>query len=676
MSERPALDPELHEDDTVTSVWKRRMVLILLILLVVAIAAPTFGGCSGSLSGKSKVATFVVDGKTHTVYDDELGRFTSRFVQTVGLLQGQRLPDGDEITKLAMLHMMLDACAKSAGVHVPDDRVVAEIERHEQFKVGGKFDKRRFRDALGESSSLSEEAVVETVRMLLRVDEYRSLARVAAELAPGDAAYEAWKKVNVRISVLYVASPYEVQKAKFDAIEPTAEDLAKIAGLPAVKALLAVPQRKTIEVAYLKANELTPERFAAAKKFAEDAEIYTEEHPLQSDAFILFHENRDYVFTKANWIRLQSPDYEEKKKQWQKQKEEWEKQPADTRGEAPPEPKDPGSEYPEPLKQYPLWKERAEREALARAIIGHLGKTAERDGKTLTDAGAEYARFGVKVVKNPEPLADSEIVEKFPDPVAKNSEFDQVAITEFKAPVEGAQFKPRYHGKPLSTTRQAENIDDRGYMVLRFDGCEDARQFTIEERRRPVVDFWRTYQTSEGARAAAEEVRKKAEAAGPEVEKMAAAMTQAAADAGLAAETIVRFNRSTDTPKPPVAEEGKTLSPELAALAKTRTMRNRVQADYQLLSGLAVGKLRDPVLIDEKAGAAFAVLVTEKVEPKPVEMSDDDLRRERLTVASQIFQKSYDAFDYDAVAKRLSLQRFDLKPAKDETKDGEKPAER
>jgi hypothetical protein len=678
MSERPALDPEIHEDDTVTSVWKRRVVLILLIILVVAVAAPTFGGCSGSLSSKTTVATFEVGGRTYTVKDEELARFVTRYAYTIGLLDGQRLPEGEDSSKLALLNMMLDASAKAAGVHVPDDRVIAEIERHEQFKVGGKFDARRYHEAMSEFShgSLSHEAVVDVVRTRLRVSEFVELARVAAELAPGDAAYDAWKKQNLRISALYVASPFETQKAKFDAIEPTAEDLAKIAGLPAVKALLVVPQRKTIEVAYLKAADLSPEQFAAAKKFAEDAEIFTDEQPLQNAAFILFHENRDYVFTKANWVRLANPNYEKEHQDWLKVKEEWEKKPAESRGTLPEEPKDPGQDYPATDKQFPLWKERAEKEALARAIIAHLGRDAERDGKTLTEAGAEYARFGVKVVKNAEPLADSELVEKFPDPVARDSEFDQIAVVEFKPLPEGATFKPRYHAKPMSTTRLAERIDDRGYMVARLDSCDAARQFTIEERRQPVVDFWRTYQTAEGARALAEDVRKKAEAAGPEPEKMAAAMRQAAADAGLAAETLTRVNRETDAVKPPTAEPGQTLSPELTALARKMALRNRVQSDYQLLAGLAVGKLRDPILVDEKLGAAIAVLVTEKTEPKPVEMSDDDLRNQRLSVAGQIFQKSFGAFDFDAVSKRLNLQRFDQKPAKSEKTDPPKSADR
>src|SRR5262245_27924062 len=357
MSERPALDPETHEDDTVTSVWKRRLVLIFLIILVVAVAAPTFGGCSGSFSTKTTVATFEVGGRTFVVKDEDLARFANRYVQTIGLLDGQRLPENEDASKIALLNMMLDASAKAAGIHVTDDRVIAEIERREQFKVGGKFDSRRYHDAMSDFSrgTLTHEAVVEMVRTRLRVSEYVELARAAAELAPGDAAYEAWKKQNLRISVLYVASPFETQKAKFDAIEPTAEDLQKIAGLTAVKALLVVPQRKTIEVAYLQAADLGPEQFAAAKKFAEDAEIYTEERPLQNDAFILFHENRDYVFTKANWVRLQNPNYQKEHDDWVKAKEEWEKKPADQRGAMPPEPKDPGEDYPSQEKQFPLW---------------------------------------------------------------------------------------------------------------------------------------------------------------------------------------------------------------------------------------------------------------------------------------------------------------------------------
>jgi hypothetical protein len=363
-------------------------------------------------------------------------------------------------------------------------------------------------------------------------------------------------------------------------------------------------------------------------------------------------------------MRLEHPEYEVLRADWVKQKAEWEKKPADTRGAEPPEPKDPGADYPAPERAFPLWRERVEKEVVARAIVAHLAEAAERAGKSLTEAAAEYARFGVKVARNAEPLSDADIVKDFPDAIARDSEFDQVAITEFKAPAEGVTFKPRYHGKPVPTTRLAERLADRGFMVLRLEACEPPRQFALQERRQPVVDFWRTYQTTEGARALAEEIRKKAEAAGPEVEKMVAAMKQAAADAGLSLETLSRFCGTSDAPKPPVAESGKELSPQLAALARKIALRNRVQTDYQLLSGLAVGKLREPVLADEKASAAFAVLVTEKIEPKPVEMSEEDLRRERLGVAAQTIEKAYQAFDYDAVAKRLHLQRFDQKAAK------------
>lgn len=666
MSERPALDPETHEDDTAASVWKRRVVLLLLIILVVAVAAPTFGGCSGSFSSKATVATFEVEGRTITVKEDELQRFQTKYLQTSRVVYGRALPDNQDASKLMLLELMLDACARAAGVHVSDDRVVAEIESQKQFQVGGRFDERRYREVMADYSggTLTHEMVVETLRTILRVNQYTELAYVPAEFAPGDAAYDSWKKQNVRISVAYVASPYELQKAKFDAIQPTDDDLSKVAGLPAVKALLSVPQRKTVEVAYLKAADLGPEQFAAAKKFAEDAEIYSARAPLDSDAIILFIENRDHVFTKEHWVGLQDPGYAKARADWEKQHAEWEKQPKETRPPETPAPKDPGADYPSPEKQYPLWRERAQKEALARAIVGKLAADAEKSGKTLTEAAADYARFGVKVAKNAEPLTDGDIVKQFPADIARDSEFDQVAITEFKPPAEGATFKPRYHSKPVPTTRLADRIDDRGFMVLRFDSCEPARQYTLQERRQPVVDFWRTYQTNEGARSLAEEIRKKAEAAGPEVDKMVAAMKQAATDAGLTLETITHFSRNSEAPKPPVAEAGKTLSPEMAALARKIALRSRVQTDYQLLSGLAAGKLREPVLADEKVEAVFAVLVTDKVEPKPVEMSDDDLRMERFGVMRQLIQKSQQSFDFDALAKRLNLQRFDEKPSK------------
>jgi hypothetical protein len=200
--------------------------------------------------------------------------------------------------------------------------------------------------------------------------------------------------------------------------------------------------------------------------------------------------------------------------------------------------------------------------------------------------------------------------------------------------------------------------------VLRLESCEEPKQFTIAERRAVVAEFWRHYQVTEGARVLAEEIRKKAEAAGPDVDKMVAAMRQAASEAGLTSATLRRIGRTTEAPKAPEPEAGKELSPEVAALARRITLANRVRSDYPLLSSLAVGKLREPVLADEKVEAAFAVLVTEKYEPKPVEMSDEDLRQERMAAASRVYSKAAAVFGFDEVAKRMNLQRFEEKPNK------------
>ena len=70
MSEKPALDPELHEGDTVTSVWKRRLVLLLLIGLVAALSAPLFSGCEGAFKTSKAAATFEVAGRTKEISEE------------------------------------------------------------------------------------------------------------------------------------------------------------------------------------------------------------------------------------------------------------------------------------------------------------------------------------------------------------------------------------------------------------------------------------------------------------------------------------------------------------------------------------------------------------------------------------------------------------------------------
>lgn len=664
MTEKPALDPELHEDDTLTSVWKRRLVLVLLVILVVAVAAPTFGGCSGFFETKKTVATFEVAGKTVTVTDDDLDQFFRRYSSTMRMIDIDRgFGEGDDGTKDALTVLMLDAQAKAEGIHVPDSEISAILEA--KFQVGGKFDEGRYRAEMSNYSrgGLNHQHVADMLRVWMRTREYTGLGQTAWEIVPGEVAYDAWKKRSMKLTVDYVAVPYETQKKRIDALTPGEDDLVKIVNLPAVRALLAVPPRKTIEVAVLKVDEMTPEQFAAAKKYTEDAEIFTEERPLEAEAFVLFHSERERVFTKDHWSRIQDPDYPEKRRKYEEARLAWEKEPKETRGEEPKEPKDPRVGYPEEERgQFPFWRERAEKEVLARHVVSDLVKKAEREGKPLSEVAPEFARFGVRVVKNEEPLADADIVAKFPDPVARDSEFDQVALVAFKAPAEGAVFKRQYQTQPVPTTRLAERVTDRGYMVMSLESCDAARQYSIAERAEAVVDFWHKYQVVEAAKAVAEDIRKKADAGLPDVAKVVEEMRKAAAEAGLEVQTLRRFNRTTEAPKVPTAATGETLAPEVKAIARRVELRNRVQQDYQRLSTLEIGKPADPVLVDETAEAAFVIVVTEKYEPRPVEMRDEELRSDRYGLAFQSKMKVDAVFGYDELAKTLHLKRFDEKP--------------
>jgi len=668
------LDPDAHEGDTVTSVWKRRMILVLLIILVVAVAAPTFGGCSGFFSTRKIVASYEVAGRSYDVSEEELARAHTNLHSMMLLLGLQRgLPEGDAGVNEALRKLMLASAAKASGVRVPDAQIAELLESRPQFQVAGKFDEGRYRAALSSFSrgGMTHEFLCDILRTELLAETYEQLGAVMFEVVPGDGAYDAWKKRSIKLSVEFVASPYEAQRAKIEAMQPSIEELDKIAAMPAVKSILAVPPRKTIEVAYLKVEDMTDEQFAAAKKFAEDAELFTEDRPLDAEAFVLFHTDRESNFTKAHWGELHDPEYPARKRAWEADHATWEKEPKEGRRQEPAEPKDPTIGYPaEEPAQFPLWKDRAQKEVLAQKITTHLAVRAEREVKSLAEVGAEYARFGVKVVKNPEPLADDAIVEKFPDPVARDSEFDQVARVIFRAPAEGAVFKPQYQTQAVPTTRQSEKLHDRGYMVMRLDSCDPARQYQVGERREAVLEYWRKYQIAEAAKTLADEIRKKAEAASPDVAKVAEAMEKAAAEAGLSAQSIRRFNRTTDAPKPPVAAAGQTLSPEIQAAARRITERNRVQQDYQTLSSLDVGKLRDPVLVDEKSGAAYVIAVTEKHEPLPVEMRDADLNQEEYAAAQKARMKFDSLFGYEALVKRFNVRRFDEKPSK-----VDKPAE-
>jgi hypothetical protein len=675
--ESEMLDPESHAGDTVASVWKRRMILVLLIILVVAVAAPTFGGCSGFFTMKKVVASYEVAGKSFDVTEDELSRTRSFMDAMMRLMSGGRsgMPEGEASTNETLRVMMLAAAARAEGVRVPDSQVSDLIERNPLFQVAGKFDDGKYRSVLANysRSGLTHEFLCEVIRTELLADTYQRLGAVTYELVPGDRAYDAWKKKSLKLSVEFVASPYAAQRARVEAMQPSIEDLDKIASLPAVRTILAVPPRKTIEVAYMKVEQITDDQFAAAKKFAVDAELFSEERPLDAEAWVLFHDDRETIFTKEHWGQLKDPDFKKRHGDWEADHAKWEKEPKEGRRPEPAEPKDPAADYPadEP-GQEKLWTDRTEREVLCKRIVGHLAARAEREGKSLAEVGAEYARYGVRVVKNPEPLTDADIVDKFPDPVARDSEFDQVARVAFKVPAEGAVFKPQYQTQPVPTTRLSEKLHDRGYMAMRLESCDPAQQYKVGERREAVVEYWRKYMVAESAKAAAEEIQKKAQAASPDPAKVVDAMQKAAAEAGLEAQSIRRFNRTTESPKPPVAPAGEKLAPDVEAAARRIVERNRVQQDYQALSSVEVGKLRDPVLVDEKTEAAYVVAVVERHEPLPVEMRDSDLSQEEFMESQRAQMKFGQLFSYDAVAKRYNLRRFEeaKKGAKDEKKPG------
>jgi hypothetical protein len=668
MTHKPVLDIEVHEGDTAVSVWKRRAILALLIILVVAISAPVFSGCGGALARKKVVATYEVAGRTHDVTDEELGGFMTRFNAMERLLspdprQSRGLADGEEGQKQALTMLVFDAAAKAEGVDVPDTIVSSTIQNIPLFQVAGAFDGGRYRSVLSEYGRgiLTPESFEDTLRMQFRVMEYQQIYGAAFEILPGDEAYEAWRKRNIKLTAAYVTSSFEAQRAKFADAHPTPEDYEAMKKLPAVQAILARPPAKTIEVAYVKASDMTADQFEAAKKFCTDAEIFTDDSPLVDEAKKLFHFDRELVFTKDRWVSLFHPEYAEEKKTAQKAHDEWAALPKEEqeKRKEPLLPADPGASYPaEERAQFLLWMERTEKEVLAREIVRKFGADAQRAGKSFAELAPQFAKYGLKTAKNPEPLPDKELIEKFPDPVARNSEFDQVAFGRFRPVPEGQVFKPVYNVEPpVPTTRLPEKMEDRGFMVMRLESCDPARQYDVSEKVNEVLEFWRKYKTAEGAKLALEEVRKKAEAAGPDAAKVAEAMTKAAAEAGLPSDTLNRFNRKTESPKPPTAAPGQALSPELAAVARNVAVKNRVQQSYQPLSQLAPGKFLD-VIVDEKIEAAVLVLLVDKQDPAPLEMQEAELRQERIALYSQGRQKMNDLVGFDALAKRFDIRLF------------------
>jgi hypothetical protein len=675
MTEKPALDPELHEDDTVVSVWKRRMILFLLILLVVAVSAPAFSGCGGALASKKVVATFEVAGKTHDVTGEDLDNFMSRFnamerLFTTDPRQSRGLPEGEEGVKQALSMLMLDEAAKAEGIAAPDALVASFIAKLPMFQVSGKFDEGRYRGVLSEYGRgiLTHETFSALIRMQVRVQEYQSVYGAAFEVVPGDQAYDAWRKRNAKLTVAWVASHFDAQRAKFADAHPTEEELKAIEALPSAQAVLDKPPSKTIEAAYIKAADMSDAQYEAAKQFAEAAEIFTEERPLVDEAKTLYHFNRETAFTRERWVALAHPDYAATRDAAQKARDAWAALPKEEQEKTkePPIPEDPATKYPEEERaQFPLWRDRTEKEVLAREIVRKFATDAERGSKSFADLAADYSKYGVKVVKNPEPLPDKELIEKFPDAVARDSEFDQVAFGRFRPAPEGQVFKPIYHVEPVPTTRLADRLADRGFMVMRLESCDPARKHPIHEKVNELLDIWRKYKVAESAKRGLDEVKKAAEAAGTEVDKIVPALEKAAADAGLKVETLRKFNRKTEAPKPPTAAPGQTLSPELAALARAATMRNRVQQSYQQLSMLAPGKFLD-VMVDEKLEAALLVLLVEKSDPAPLEMQDSELRQERMALyQSDTRSKLSELVGFDALAKRYKLVRH-VEKKKDE----------
>lgn len=629
MEEKP-LDLAEHEKEAPLAVWKRRALFVLLIVLCVAFAYPVSGSCSGALGtgGSPEWGTFKVGGKERVVREEEFRRTFENLDRVYSVLLPGR--ERREMTNEQVWdHILLDELAKAEGVHVSDAQIRDFLAGFPDFQTAGDFDEQKYRAFLREMAAyggFNHETFTTTLRSMLRRRTYERVFQGVSAVASSPEAYEAWKKENLRVSADWVARPYEDLQAKAEAEPVTEQDLRAVAAVPEVLAMRRVPARRSLEAAVILVREVTPEQRKAMEETVVASGVLPRGHTLDTLSWQWYWGNQKAgdAFSRENWLRAKRKEYADLRARFDEEHKAWAAKPEAERGEEPKPPADPSAEpWPEqPREVYAKhFADRVRSEVLAREVIREFALRAERESKSFAELGPDYAKFGLRVVATPEPLADADLVERFPEGLGRDSEVEQVVRGQFRMPEAGTPFTPKIHAEPVPTTRLAEKIDARGFLALRWSGLEPSRERDVLEVREKVEEFVRRRRTIDGARDSLAEVQKKVEAAGADAATRAAALRAEVAAAGIGeVRTLRRFHRDSARSAPAASGPG-------AAAAERR---NRVQADYAVLSRTEVGKFRDPILLDDSTKAAYLILVTEHHEPTPAEMDENTMRVQRM----------------------------------------------
>jgi hypothetical protein len=657
MEQKP-LDLEVHEGETKLDVWKRRVLFLLLIVLCVAFAAPTFGSCSGALgSGGSNVwGSFTVAGRRFVVREADFRRAHARYAAFARLYPGAAARLFPEIERKAgfgddeiWAQLILDEAAKAGGVHVSDAEVQEALESHPQFQTAGHFDRDKYSAEMRQMhryQGVDHAEFTSALRSILRTERWRSVWASAYSVPQSRETWQEWSKRNVKLTVDYVVQPYAPLAAKVASLPVTDEELKRIKILPKAVELLTLPARRGYEAAFVRTREVTDAQREAMTKLAADAGLLPKDESLQMVAWRQFYSNsKTGPYTRTAWIALHKPEYEAKLAEWQKLPEP---RPEGSK------PKEPGADWPEkPADEFgTYWRPFVEADVLGAATLRHMAGRAERESKSFADLAADFAQYGVRVVKTAEPLADADLPEKFPEGLGKDSELEGTVRAALRAPEAGTAFVPKVVTEPFLACRINERIRDRGWMIVRCSSYEAPRERDINEVRKELENIFREHRATELAGDLLRNVRTQVEAVQGDVAAKEAALRKLAGEAGLEVRTIRRFNALTERPTPPPA--GGDAAAEAAA-AQIR-QRVRVQDEYPFLSKLDAGKFRDPVILDDRAGGAFLMLVVEKQEPGPLEIDEATLQSERIGRMYMARESMLDHFAPKELKARYGLE--------------------
>lgn len=645
------LDLDVHEGETKSKVWVRRTLFGLVIVLCVSFAAPQFGSCSGALGrgGTELWGTFRTGSEVHEVWEGDFRRTFSRVAAVARMFDPQARVDDD----LVWRHIILDAAAREQGIVVTDEQVLRRLAMHPVFQVDGKFDEAKYRAEirqLAKYASVDHEGFTSALRSFLRTEIYANAWSAAFSVPQSRDAWEEWKKSHVKVSADWVVQPFAPLHEKSSALPVTDDDLRRVANLPEVAAMRTIPGRRGIEAAYLRVRDITDAQSAAMEKFVTENRLLGADQTLEIAAWTQFWANRQPgsgPYTRETWRTLRQPEYEKALREWEALPEP-----------RPEKPKEPGSDWPEQAQDEfdRHWAGFVSREVLAREVLRHMGQRAERESKPLAEIVPAYEAFGVRVVTTPEPVADSDLVEKFPEGLCRDSELEQAIRVRFRVPAAGQAFAPAVLPEPVPACMVSSRPQDRGWVVARWTSWDPPKEKDVLEPsvRAQAEPFFRKWRANELARDALAGVRREVEAAGKDLEPRREALRKAAAAAGLEVRSIRRFNRNTRRGTVPVVAAD--AAPEARRAAESITWRNRVLDDYEFLSRQEPGALRDPILIDDPIGAAFLMLVTERYEPAPVEMDDATTRMQRYLRGRQDMQEFMKALSFEEVRRRFALE--------------------